>query len=211
MRPLQREDPVLHLVGHQGLEAVAAHVHHHSGTRRRLADDVDQGIQRPRVDHMLVREARRAGASATTGPRPRSGARPRSRPASCASRQAPSRPGSSTWRARARRWRPAGRARANGTGCPCAVATNRRRGVALALVISGGCILRPPGLVQWRQAFFEPRPSCVRHAWHAAPRTAPSNNGMVRPAPPTGPMGAQSSTSANAVETEVAEQTNERA
>lgn len=34
-------------------------------------------------------------------------------------------------------------------------------------------------------------------------------NGMVRPAPPTSPMRAQFSTSANTVETEVAEQTNE--
>ncbi len=42
--------------------------------------------------------------------------------------------------------------------------TGKIRGIALALVIPGGCVLRPPGLGQWRQAFFEPRPPCVRAA-----------------------------------------------
>ena len=41
----QGEDPVLHLVGHQRLEAVAADVDHNLAVVRRLGDDPHQGVQ----------------------------------------------------------------------------------------------------------------------------------------------------------------------
>jgi hypothetical protein len=52
----QGEDPVLHLIGHQGLEPVAAHVHHHLGILGRRGDDPDQGVQGPGVDDMVLRQ-----------------------------------------------------------------------------------------------------------------------------------------------------------
>jgi len=38
--------------------------------------------------------------------------------------------------------------------------------IKAVLVIPGGYVLCRQVLGQWRQAFFEPRPSCVRHARH---------------------------------------------